>query len=438
MFLIKYLFKILSGSIFFFVLSNTAQAAPTLESLQLSMDTVWVITAGALVFFMQAGFAFVESGMCRSKNAVNVIMKNYTDVCFGSLVFWMVGYGLMFGSNASGWFGTDRFFLQDEKPEDFGFLFFQTMFAATAVTIASGAMAERTKYWAYIVGSIVIIGLIYSVYGSWAWGSHYEGTGWLSEMGFIDFAGSTVVHSIGGWSALAGIIVLGPRLGKFGPNGEVRSIAGHNLSSVALGGFILWLGWFGFNAGSTVAATVDIGLIALNTHLAAAAGAVGAVLMMALSQRQVLMTTTVNGSLGGLVGITAGCASMSPGFAATTGFVAGVLVVLGSYTMDKFRLDDVVGAVPVHGIAGAWGTLAAGLFKAGDLFNPDVVIIQLIGIAAAFIWAFPIALVAYWLIDRTIGLRADTQHEQRGLDFTEHHEVGYPEFQVEQLHKGVQ
>jgi Amt family ammonium transporter len=285
MFLIRYLFKILSGSIFFLVLSNTAQAAPTMESLQLSMDTVWVITAGALVFFMQAGFAFVESGMCRSKNAVNVIMKNYTDVCFGSLVFWMVGYGLMFGSNASGWFGTDRFFLQDEKPEDFGFLFFQTMFAATAVTIASGAMAERTKYWAYIAGSVVIIGLIYSVYGSWAWGSHYEGTGWLSEMGFIDFAGSTVVHSIGGWSALAGIIVLGPRLGKFGPDGKVRNIPGHNLSSVALGGFILWLGWFGFNAGSTVAATVDIGLIALNTHLAAAAGAVGAVLMMALVHR---------------------------------------------------------------------------------------------------------------------------------------------------------
>jgi Amt family ammonium transporter len=437
MFVIKYLFRILSGSLFFLVLSNKAQAAPTIEDLQLSMDTVWVITAGALVFFMQAGFAFVESGMCRSKNAVNVIMKNYTDVCFGSLVFWMVGYGLMFGSNASGWFGTDRFFLQDEKPEDFGFLFFQTMFAATAVTIASGAMAERTKYWAYIAGSIVIIGLIYSVYGSWAWGSHYEGTGWLSEMGFIDFAGSTVVHSIGGWSALAGIIVLGPRLGKFGPDGKARNIAGHNLSSVALGGFILWLGWFGFNAGSTVAATVDIGLIALNTHLAAAAGAVGAVLMMALGQRQVLMTTTVNGSLGGLVGITAGCASMTPGFAATTGFVAGILVVLGGYLLDRVKLDDVVGAVPVHGIAGAWGTLAAGLFKAGDLFNPEQVMVQMVGIVAAFFWAFPIALVAYWLIDRTIGLRAHTQHEQRGLDFTEHHEIGYPEFQVEQLHKGV-
>ncbi len=432
------LFKVISAITLFGLSSNIAYAAPTIESLQGAMDAVWVITAAALVFFMQAGFAFVESGMSRSKNAINVIMKNYTDVCFGSLVFWIVGYGLMFGTNASGWFGVDHFLLQDAKSEDYAFLFFQTMFAATAATIASGAMAERTRYWAYIVGSMVIIGLIYSVFGSWAWGSYYDGKGWLSEMGFIDFAGSTVVHSIGGWAALAGIIVLGPRLGKFGPKGEVRNIAGHNLSSVALGGFILWLGWFGFNAGSTVSATVDIGLIALNTHLAAAAGAVGAVLMMALVQRKIFMTMTVNGSLGGLVGITAGCASMTPGFAATTGFIAGILVVLGSYALDKLRLDDVVGAVPVHGIAGAWGTLAAGLFNAGDLFNMNQVFVQMVGIVAAFLWAFPVALLAYWLIDRTIGLRTDTQHEQRGLDFTEHHEVGYPEFQVEQLHKGVQ
>jgi Amt family ammonium transporter len=257
-------------------------------------------------------------------------------------------------------------------------------------------------------------------------------------MGFIDFAGSTVVHSIGGWAALAGIIVLGPRLGKFGPNGEVRNIPGHNLSSVALGGFILWLGWFGFNAGSTVSASVDIGKIALNTHLAAAAGAVGAVIMMALAQRQVLMTVTVNGSLGGLVGITAGCATMDPGFAVATGIVAGVLVVLGSILLENIGLDDVVGAVSVHGIAGAWGTLAAGLFKAGDLFNMEQIVIQLIGIAAAFLWAFPVALVTYWLVDRTIGLRANTQDEQRGLDFTEHYEVGYPEFQLGQLHRDVQ
>lgn len=422
-----------------FFVPTVLHAASTTEGLQASMDAVWVITAGALVFFMQAGFAFVESGMTRSKNAINVIMKNYTDVCFGSLVFWMIGYGLMFGANSSGWFGSDHFFLQHaDKAEEYAFLFFQTMFAATAVTIASGAMAERTRYWPYIISSLFTTGVIYSVYGSWAWGGYYGGQGWLAEMGFIDFAGSTVVHSIGGWVALAGIIVLGPRLGKFGPAGEIRNIAGHNLSSVALGGFVLWLGWFGFNAGSTVSATVDIGMIALNTHLAAASGAVGAVLMMALAQQRILMTMTVNGSLGGLVGITAGCASMAPGFAVTTGLVAGILVVIGSYLLEKLRLDDVVGAVSVHGIAGAWGTLAAGLFKTGNLFSPDQAIVQITGISAAFLWAFPTSLFVFWIIDRTMGLRADSQDEQRGLDFAEHSEVGYPEFQIEQLHRGVQ
>lgn len=412
-------------------------AADKFETIQISMDTVWVITAGALVFFMQAGFAFVESGMARSKNAVNVIMKNYTDVCFGTLVFWLVGYGLMFGSNPTGWFGIDHFMLHDASAHELAFLFFQTMFAATAATIASGAMAERTSYWPYIIGSMVITGFIYAIYGSWAWGSHYSGQGWLAKMGFIDFAGSTVVHSIGGWAALAGIIVVGPRLGKFGPNGEVRTIPGHNLSSVALGGFILWLGWFGFNAGSTVAATVEIGPIAMNTHLAAAAGAAGAVIMMAISYGRVYMTTTVNGSLAGLVGITSGCATMQPGWAVVTGLVAGMIIVVGDRLLERFKLDDVVGAVSVHGFAGAWGTLAAGMFKTGDLFNVDQIGVQIIGIAAAFLWAFPVSLLTYWVLDLLIGMRANSQHEQRGLDFTEHHEVGYPEFQQKQLHKAV-
>ncbi|MDX5152042.1 MAG: ammonium transporter [Acidiferrobacterales bacterium] len=419
------------------LLAPSVFAADELKTIQISMDMVWVITAGALVFFMQAGFAFVESGMARSKNAVNVIMKNYTDVCFGTLIFWLFGYGLMFGANESGWIGTDHFMLHSATSQELGFLFFQTMFAATAATIASGAVAERTRYWPYIIGSMVITGVIYAVYGSWAWGSHYDGTGWLAEMGFIDFAGSTVVHSVGGWAALAGIIVVGPRLGKYGPHGEVRTIPGHNLSSVALGGFILWLGWFGFNAGSTVAADVEIGPIAMNTHLAAAAGAAGAVIMMALSYGRVYMTTAVNGSLGGLVGITAGCATMQPGYAVVTGIVAGMIVVVGNQLLDRFKLDDVVGAVPVHGLAGAWGTLAAGMFKTGDLFNPDQIVIQLIGIAAAFLWAFPTSLLTYWILDGIMGMRADSQHEQRGLDFTEHHEIGYPEFQQKQLHKAV-
>jgi Amt family ammonium transporter len=411
--------------------------ADTGTDYQPAMDMMWIVTAGALVFIMQAGFALVESGMSRAKNAVNVIMKNYTDVCFGSIVYWMFGYGLMFGTNATGWFGSDHFLVKQGSAADYGFLFFQTMFAATAATIASGAMAERTRYWGYILGSIVIIGVIYSVFGSWAWGSHYNGKGWLAQMGFIDFAGSTVVHSIGGWSALAGIMVVGPRLGRFGPKGEVRPLPGHNLSSVALGGFILWLGWFGFNAGSTTAATVDIGLIALNTHLAAAAGAVGAVVAMAILYQRILLTQTVNGSLGGLVGITAGCASMDPFYAVVTGLIAGVLVIAAAEVMERRRLDDVVGAVAVHGVAGAWGTLAAGMFQTGKLFDLDQIIVQLIGIGAAFAWAFPIALIVYRLIDSTIGLRASSQHEQRGLDFTEHYELGYPEFAKDQLHEAI-
>jgi Amt family ammonium transporter len=415
-----------------------AQAAEaTLQSLQVSMDTVWLITAGALVFFMQAGFAFLESGMSRAKNAVNVIMKNYTDMCFGALAFWCVGYGLMFGTNASGWIGTDHFFLGNAEHLDYSQLFFQTMFAATAATIVSGAMAERTHYWAYIIGSVLITAVIYAIYGSWAWGSLYGGQGWLKQMGFIDFAGSTVVHSIGGWCALAAVMVLGPRLGRFGPKGEVRNIPGHNLSSVAMGGFILWLGWFGFNGGSTAQANTSIGMIVLNTHLAAASGAVGAMLMMLMNNGgRLLMTQTVNGSIAGLVAITAGCATMEPMYAVATGLVAGVLLIVATNLLERMAIDDVVGAVPVHGVAGAWGTIAAGMFRTGALFDGHQVAVQAIGVFTAFLWAFPVALFMYWLINRVIGLRSPTLHEQRGLDYSEHAETGYPEFQRDILHGG--
>ncbi|MCS3902510.1 Amt family ammonium transporter [Methylohalomonas lacus] len=403
---------------------------------QLAGDSVWIVTAAALVFFMQAGFALLESGMSRSKNTVNVIMKNYMDVCLGSLMFWLIGYGLMFGTNPTGWFGMDHFALNRAEPGDFGFLFFQTMFAATAVTIASGAMAERTRYQGYLYGAIIICAFVYPVYGSWVWGGFYGGSGWLADLGFIDFAGSTVVHSVGGWIALAGIIVLGPRLGRFSEDGEPRYIPGHNLGSVALGGFILWLGWFGFNAGSTVSADVSIGLIALNTHLAAAAGATGAVLALALLRLKPLMTMTVNGSIGGLVGITAGCASMAPSYAIVTGLIAGVIVVLGTLLLERIQLDDVVGAVPVHAFAGVWGTLAAGIFYSDNPFNPEQIIVQLIGIAAGFVWTFPVALIVYAVINRFVGLRIDTVGEQRGLDYSEHYEIGYPEFQQDTLHQG--
>lgn len=421
---------------FFSTISFAASPAEDLASLKLATDTIWLVAAGALVFFMQAGFALLESGMVRAKNAVNVIMKNYVDMCFGGLVFWMVGYGLMFGTNPTGWFGTDHFFLSTGKDMEFTWLFFQTMFAAVSATIVSGAIAERSHFWAYIFGSMLITAFIYPVYGSWAWGSLYEGSGWLKKMGFIDFAGSGVVHTIGGWCALAALIVIKPRLGKYGRNDEVRSIPGHNLSSVSLGGFILWIGWFGFNGGSGLIAATNIGQIVLNTHLGGTAGAVGALFAMVITRNPILLTNTVNGSIAGLVAVTAGCATMSPMFAALTGFIAGILMMMSSSVMDKLRLDDVVGAVSVHAICGSWGVLAAGLFKHGDLFNIQIITVQAIGIMAAFLWAFPCSLIMYLIIDKTIGLRTSTSNEQKGLDYTEHYEIGYPEFQQNILHQG--
>ncbi|MBM95362.1 MAG: ammonium transporter [Oceanospirillaceae bacterium] len=407
---------------------TTAQAEEAMTS-ALAANTVWVVVSAALVFFMQAGFALLESGMSRAKNSVNVMMKNYMDVCLGSLLFWLVGYGLMFGSNTSGFIGTSHFMLSGVESWDYTVLLFQTMFAATAVTICSGAMAERTRYEAYLVAAAVIVAFIYPVFGSWVWGGLYGGSGWLADMGFIDFAGSTVVHSVGAWCALAGVLVLGPRTGRFSRDtGEVRSIPGHNLSLVALGGFILWLGWFGFNGGSTLEASADIGVIALNTQLSAAAGALGALMFSRLLRVPILLTATVNGSIAGLVGITAGCAVMEPVWAIVTGLIAGVIAVAGAQFMERLGLDDVVGAVPVHGFAGAWGTLAAGLFVAGDMFNTQQIAVQLVGIVAAFVWTFPLALVTFLVIKASMGLRVSTAEEQQGLDVSEHYEVAYPEF----------
>lgn len=423
-------FVYLALSLFFLLFSAGSFAGEfSLTDLSQSLNSSWILVAGVLVFFMQAGFALVESGMSRAKNAVNVIMKNYMDVYVCSLIFWALGYGLMFGINTTGWFGSSHFLPADLSDWDWTFLFFQMMFAATTTTIASGAMAERVHFHAYLIGACVIAGFIYPVFGSWAWSSNYQGEGWLKAMGFIDFAGSTVVHSIGGWIALAAVIILGPRLGRFSPTGEARSIPGHNLTMVALGGFILWLGWFGFNAGSTLAANTSLGKIALNTHLAACSGALGYMLISKLCKQSILLTGTVNGSLGGLVGITAGCASMEPMFAMLTGLIAGAISFLGPKLLTSFKIDDVVDAISVHGFCGAWGTLAAGLFYAGDMFNADKVGVQLIGIAVAFIWGFGIAFCSYFLINLLVGMRASSLHEQRGLDFTEHAEIGYPEFQ---------
>ncbi len=293
------------------------------------MDTLWTCIAAFLVFFMQAGFALVETGFTRAKNACNIIMKNLMDLSLGSLLFWMVGFGLMFGVSYKGFFGTTNF-LYDAGDNSFNwaFLIFQTVFCATAATIISGAMAERTKFVAYLCYTAVITAIVYPVFGSWAWGSLLDGKGWLEAIGFADFAGSTVVHSVGGWAALAGAIVVGSRLGKY-KDGKTMPIPGHNIPMAALGVFILWLGWFGFNAGSTTAAGGGgFAFIAVTTNIAAAAGAVGAMFTSWLLFKKPDPSFTLNGALAGLVGITAGCNAMSVPGARATGLIAGILVVL--------------------------------------------------------------------------------------------------------------
>ncbi len=407
------------------------------EDVQVNVDFVWTLLAAFLVFFMQAGFAMLESGFTRAKSAANVILKNLMDFSLGSLAYWGIGFGIMFGISETGWLGTTGFFFSDfsidKDPWLFAFWMFQVVFAATATTIVSGAMAERTKFIGYLLYSVVISAIIYPVFGSWAWGSLYKGSGWLEAMGFIDFAGSTVVHSVGGWAALAGAIVLGPRIGKFNKDGSVNPIPGHNLPLAALGVFILWFGWYGFNAGSTTAASKDIALIAVNTTLAASAGAVFAMITTWVKFGKPDTSIILNGALAGLVGITAGCSNLSPFFAVITGSISGSLVVFSDLFFERIGVDDPVGAVSVHGVAGAWGTLAAGLFNSADMFNPETVGVQFIGIAAAFIWVFPTTFIMFKIIDKTAGLRVSPQEEVQGLDYSEHGSTSYPDFSITNL-----
>ena len=405
--------------------ATTPQAA----QVQTNLNLIWTMIAAILVFLMQAGFALVETGLTRSKNAVNIIMKNIMDVSAGCLVFFAVGFGLMFGTSPTGWFGTDGFLLTSlpQEPWTWAFFVFQAVFAATAATIVSGAVAERTRFTGYLMFSIVITGLIYPVFGSWAWGGLLNGSGWLENLGFIDFAGSTVVHSVGGWAALAGALVVGPRVGKYNEDGEPKHIPGHSLPLAALGVFILWFGWFGFNAGSTTTGDGSVALIMINTLLASAAGASMAMAVTWIRNGKPDAPITLNGVLAGLVGITAGCANLDPGFAILTGAIAGILVVYAMEWIDR-RVDDPVGAIAVHGVCGAWGTLAAGLFNAGDLFNPAVIGVQLLGIIAAFVWTFTISYGLFQVLKRTVGLRVETDFEKHGLDRTEHDNLAYPEF----------
>ncbi len=402
----------------------------TAETVQDNLNYVWTILAACLVFFMQAGFAMVEVGFTRAKNAVNIIMKNVMDVSVGGIVFFLVGFGLMFGTSAGGWIGTDGFmlsFIGDYSIEwSYTFFFFQAVFAATAATIVSGAVAERTAFNSYLIFSVLMTALIYPVFGSWAWGSLFNGSGWLEDLGFIDFAGSTVVHSVGGWAALAGALVVGPRVGKY-IDGKPQIIKGHSLPLAALGVFILWLGWFGFNAGSTTTGDTSIALIALNTFLAAGAGGTGAMFITWITTGKPDGGITLNGVLAGLVGITAGCANVTPGAAIIIGLLAGVILHYSLILIDK-KVDDAVGAVSVHGVCGAWGTLAAGLFDVGG-FSLNVVGVQLIGIVAAFLWTFPVSYIIFKGIDMLLPLRVNGHLEEMGLDLHEHDAEAYPEFE---------
>lgn len=382
-----------------------------------SLDTVWVLLAAMLVFFMQPGFALVEAGLTRSKNTANILMKNFCDYMAGTIIFWLLGYRLMFD-------GVHP----DNIPEEC-FLMFQTVFAATTATIVSGAMAERTKFSMYLLYSILISAVIYPIEGSWSWGG-----GWMDAMGFHDFAGSTVVHATGGVLALAGAIVLGPRIGKYKVNKftgkkESRAIPGHNLTLCALGVFILWMGWFGFNPGSTIAAegelnALSISHIMLTTNMAAAVGGIVALLYTWIIDGKPSLSMVCNGVLAGLVGITAGCDCVSVPAAAIIGLVASLMMCVSVWFVDqKLHIDDPVGAVSVHGVGGIIGTILTGAFAYEETgYN---VWTQTLGCLAVVAYAFVAGMILFLTIKYTLGLRVDARIEEEGLDVYEHGEAAY-------------
>jgi ammonium transporter, Amt family len=425
--------------------ATDAEAPLTLESLraemtaaneatQINLNIVFTASAAFLVFFMQAGFAAVEAGFTRAKNACNIIMKNVMDFSVGTIMWFLVGFSLMFGT-ANGFLGGFGLLGQTEfsaNSLNWTFWIFQCVFAGTAATIVSGAMAGRTKFTGYLAYSAVICGLIYPISGHWAWASLFDaGQGWLEARGFLNFAGSTVVHSCGGWLALAGAITLGPRTGKYGPDGKSRAIPGHNIPLAALGVFILWFGWFGFNPGSQTEGVPAIGYIAMTTNLAAAAGAIGAMLMAWIRYRKPDVSMTLNGVLAGLVAITAGCDAVTMPGAIIIGFCAGLLVVLSVDFIDKvLKIDDPVGAVSVHGVCGAFGTIALSFFLADGTSASEVIGTQIIGVLTMFAWAFGCGLILFNVIKYTIGLRTSREEELRGLDIGEHGNEAYAGFQI--------
>lgn len=406
----------------------------TLQGLQIGIDNMWLLVAAFLVMFMQPGFAMVEAGFTRSKNTANILMKNLMDFSIGSLLYWIIGFTIMYGDSIGGFIGKpDLFFMSDgfgDNYSDYADLFFQTVFAATAATIVSGAMAERTEFKSYLIFSIVITVIIYPISGHWTWGG-----GWLSQLGFHDFAGSSIVHSVGAWVGLAGAALIGPRIGKYDKDGKAKAIPGHNLALGALGVFILWFGWFGFNPGSQLAAAgtdnaVAIGHIAVTTNLAAAAGAVTAMMVSWFRYRRPALSISLNGALAGLVAITAGCDAVDPVGAVLIGTIAGFVLPFAVEFIDKvLKVDDPVGAISVHGVSGALGTLAVGLFSTSEgLFyggGAKLLGIQAIGVLTFFVWAFGLGLILFFILKKLNILRVSKRIEEEGLDVYEHGESAY-------------
>lgn len=422
-----------------------AEDAPAMLT-QDNANILWTLVAAILVMFMQAGFAMVECGFTRAKNAGNILMKNFLDFAAGAIVFYFVGYAFMFGTDIGGFIGMSDFALGSATALDAGgqwtltFWFFQSVFAATAATIVSGGIAERTKFPAYIVASVLVTAVIYPISGHWCWGGLNGNPGWLETLGFSDFAGSTVVHSVGAWVALAGAMIVGPRTGKYTADGTPKAIPGHNIPMAALGVFILWFGWFGFNPGSTTTADGTIGYIAVNTSLAACAGTLGAMMTIWTRFGKPEASMTMNGTLAGLVGITAGCYEVSPTGAIIIGLICGIAVVLSVEFIDKvLKIDDPVGAVSVHGVCGALGTICLGLFASPDygsitgLFYGGgfgQTITQCIGVGSVFVWAFGMGYIVFSAIKVIMGLRVSREEELKGLDICEHGSEAYNGFQI--------
>lgn len=436
------------------------------SSPKVMMDTMWTLVAAMLVFFMNLGFAMVESGLCRAKNAVNILAKNFIVFGVSSLAFLLFGWGLMFG-NGNGFVGTEGVWFvggPDNSPATgdaysgaysaiawatvplWAKFFFQLVFAGTAATIVSGAVAERIKFLSFVVFSFVMVGLLYPVTGHWIWGG-----GWLANLGMWDFAGSTVVHSVGGWAALAGVLLLGPRIGKYGRDGRVYPIPGHNMTSATIGVFVLWLGWFGFNPGSTMALDPKaIAHICVTTNTAAAAASLSALFTAMLLLGKPDLSMILNGCLAGLVAITAPCAWVSVGSSLIIGLIAGVLVVISVLLFDRWKIDDPVGALSVHLVCGVFGTLAVGLFAdsstapvtgpANGLFFGGgfaQLWAQLVGVAAVGAYTFGVSLVAWLIVKVLLGLRVSPEEEIEGLDIGEHGITAYPDFQLANVGTGA-